>query len=196
MASRVTKPCPGCHTTEHDRNKADEVCYQCQRDLAYAKAERARQEKAAQDSKKLTYEYHERAYATPRIWGTHGNVNSKVYERFRTAWFNVIMRMASPATGSSRIESKDDVTGRVDPLGKLRYLIPMDGHTDRRDWVKSYDFSIIDAEAILEMHKATEEYIKATDQAAYEKGQNLLLNLASGGLSMKDFNEQATRSQR
>lgn len=175
--ARVTKPCPACKTTDHRRDGADEVCSECKRLLAFAKAELKRREGLSKDNAEIV-RAPERDYAIDGFYSR--GVHSDVSDGVKKAMHALIMSVTDPVSSAE---------GFPDWEAKIRVL----PSSKTRDWLKCYRIKKSTATAIIELDTAIRKLQKAAETGAYEDGHNLLIGLASGEMSVKEFNEETEK---
>lgn len=173
---RLTKPCPGCNTTDHRRSRTYEVCDECKRLLSFAKEELKRRNEALKEDIEIV-QAPERAYALGGYYSR--GVKTEVSDEVKTAMHALIMSVAGPV---------DSVEGRKIPWGTKHRIVPSNKATD---WLRWYRMKKDTVDAILNLDAAIHRLQDAAEKGAYEEGHNLLLGLASGEKSVRDFNEEA-----
>lgn len=171
--ARVTKPCPSCKTTEYPR-AADGICSECERKIRFAEKKYAEDQA---DADMIDVNTKEVYYALPGYYGlSHASLPSKLHDQLKRAMHAMIM-------ATSR--SGGNVKGMCVPEWPRTCEKSYDWRTDRR-------MKRATAEAINELDKAFREVLKAVADDAYENGRNLLMQIASGSISMEELNTKHT----
>ncbi len=175
--SRVKKPCPACKTTDHHRQDADSICCQCIKELQQAKDLYAASKKI--DKSEVYVNTFERAYALPGFYHIiHGvNLTSESKEKLQKAIHDIIM--------SGIIRRTDD----AQMYDKTPMQVPPVAQHGSYDWSIRVIMSKIHAKAVCDLDAAIRVALEEVATAAYEKGQNLLLGIAGGDVSMNDLNK-------
>jgi hypothetical protein len=162
--SRITKPCPGCHTTEHRRSSADSVCWNCEKAIAEG---RRSWERNSEKDDLLTVGIPFGFYGLPYL----GDEGRAVQEAF----FNLLMmlKVQSDGRGCERV-----------------YLLQSeDRHSCETAWVtlKRRHLQILE-----KLYQSIIDLRKGSEKEGREEGQSLLLQLANGQLSLDDFDKSTT----
>jgi hypothetical protein len=182
--ARVTKPCPECGGTESIRDTPTSICRRCQGLIAFAK--QRMEDDAKKDRKEVLVMTRERSYALPGWYVDVGdNPDHTIRERLQKALHAVIMAQARPSN-IDKYPCPDDVKDALDvpkiPKGYRSH-----------DWVIYMYMRRDQAQAVVELEEAMREYIIAGAAASYEKGQDLLMSIAQGRISMDKLNEAHTK---
>lgn len=182
--ARVSKPCPECGGTESIRDTPTSICRRCKNLIAFA---RERQEADAKlDGQDVLVFTRERAYALPGYFVKVGeSPHHNIRERLEQALHAAIMAQARPSN-IDKYPNPDDVKDAIQVP-----KIP-EGHRSH-DWGCYMVMRRDQALAMVELELAMREYIEATAAASYEKGQDLLISIAQGRISMEKLNEAHTR---
>ncbi len=165
MAKRAgsQKPCPGCGEIRSNR-RTSEVCWQCEKDLAYAK--RVRQELAAA-GEAIIVSFGDRDYA-------NGYISTRDREsgnRLRELMFNLAKSVSVPANVFHA--DMENLLGKDDGSSMRTYA----------------SMNLKTARVINILYGAIQEALKAEYEAGKVDGHNLLMRLASGDLAMNEFDK-------
>jgi hypothetical protein len=182
--AHVKKPCPECGGTDSLRDTPTSICRQCKGLIAFAK--QRREDDARRDGEEVLVRTRERSYALPGYYVKVGeNADHAVRERLEKALHAVIMAQARPSN-IGNYPCPKDVKDAIDVP-----TIPKG--CSNHDWV-SYRFMRRDqALALIELEEAMRAAIESAAEASYEKGQNLLISIAEGRVSMSELNEAHTK---
>ncbi len=176
--SRVKKPCPACKTTDHHRQDADSICCKCQ--SIFKEAREMIERDAKVDKTEVAVSTCERAYALPNWYhlSAHAMPSTQTNDLLQKAFFGLITSVIRrEVPGTIFTENKDLLP--VPPLEK----------GDRREWQMRAVMTKANAKAINDLDAAIRSALKEVAEEAYEKGQNLLLGIAGGDVSMNDLNK-------
>lgn len=182
--SRVSKPCPECGGTESIRNTPTDICRRCKNLIAFAK--QRMEDDAKKDRKEVLICTKERSYALPGYYVKVGeNADRAVRERLEKALHAVIMVQARPSN-IDKYPCPDDVEDAI--------RVPTQPNGDRsHDWITYMYMRRDQALALIELEEAMRAAIESTAEASYEKGQDLLISIAQGRISMDKLNEAHTK---
>jgi hypothetical protein len=175
--ARVTKPCPSCKGTTYPRD-VDGVCSECERLIRYAKRKHAEEQADADMIDVETKEVH---YAIPYYGTAHASVPSNVRDPLTKAMHALIM------TTSHSGGSQGGPLVPEYPKGKEHYGI--------HEWKTYRRMKRTTAEAVNALDKALRDVLEFVDADAYENGRNLLMQIASGSISMNELNEKHTEKK-
>jgi len=169
---RITKPCPACKTTDHHRQAVDGICSHCEQELAWAVRERARQAVLAPDE--ITVVTPKVDYAIPSYMprlGSSPELHNR--DRLKRAMHAVIQAVSRPAQAWQH-------GGRRLPQGFT-------------EWAEGRVMPVAVADAIDELDQSIRVVIDDVGAGSLQQGQNLLMNLAAGAITMDTFNEAGTQ---
>lgn len=188
----TTKPCPGCKEVYRDR-KADEVCDSCKRLIQEALKQRELDAKEKEDGVAL--------FQVPWFWpdfyqaagvsvgGRRGvdEAFNQVQKAFADALIGVGEHMVCgdflPRPGLRRGDSPEYWQQR---RGEVIFPEKMAGRTNgARSLLKARRSSV---EKIVALDTAVRQALGEVAKSAYENGHSLLAGLASGKMSVQDFN--------
>lgn len=176
--ARVTKPCPACKSVEFPRH-ADGICSECERLIKFAKKKYAEDQA---DADMIDVETKEVFYALPGYYGlAHASIPSKYHDQLKKAIHGLIM-----ATSHSG--------GYQGGLRVPEWPKGQEGH-GVHDWRLDRRMKRTTAEAVNAVDKAIREVLKFVDADAYENGRNLLMQIASGSISMEELNDKHTEKK-
>jgi hypothetical protein len=171
---RITKPCPECGGTEHLRASPTSICNGCKRDIAYGKRRREDDERMA--GVEVTVETKEAWYALPRYNGTHGSPSRETHDAAQRTLLALIATV-------SRVGS---IPGEIVHVpAKSEYTESSRLYEWRQSRVMRKDV----AEAIVNLDRAIRAMVRSASDEAYEEGQDLLGNLATGRMSLEALNK-------
>lgn len=176
--SRVKKPCPACKTTDYYREDADSICCKCLRILQHAKEQMERDAKI--DKTEVFVSTCERSYALPNWYhlSEQSRPSTTTNDKMQKAFFKLISgQVIRDIPGNVHVENEDLL------------CVPPEQKGHRREWQRRVVMSKATAESINELDTAIREALVEVAEGAYEKGQSLLLGIASGDVSMSDLNK-------
>lgn len=163
------KPCPGCGEVRSNR-RASEVCRHCEKDLAYAR--RVRQELAAA-GEAIIVSFGDRDYANEYIYTRDRESGPRLRE--------LMFRLAKSTSVPVNVYHADveNLLGKDDGPS-MRVYASMKTETAR---------------VIPMLYKAIQEALRAEYEAGKADGHSLLMQLASGDLSISDFDDKVLRKK-
>jgi hypothetical protein len=193
---RVTKPCPACKSSEHPRGAADDICIECHKLIDFAK-KRQEEDKCKPDAGEVEVWTWEQAHAMPHYW-----VDSvqNVYLRNGTddvllkAMHHLIFTLSSECGSKAwewYTESEED-KAKMEKASR-RPVVP--GEHNKKHSSRSHDWACVrkmqkhHVKAIQDLQIAIMAALNSIAKEAHEKGSSLLLGLASGDTTVKEFNE-------
>ena len=189
---RTRKPCPGCGQVKRYRPAA-EVCAECKEDLGLARTVHDRRlREASGESGKRAFRVAEPGWAHSYPYVYCGQGGSDAGERFRRAFDVLVTALAEPTV-----------------LGDVPELIDEEGvtHLDRGverlvEGDRSYDQGelVLLPEAVgpalRELYAAVQGVAAEALENGCEEGRQLLVGLATGRLSVGDFNEETQQADK
>lgn len=158
-----SKPCPGCEKTETSR-PAKEVCRHCKNLLKHAAWMEAQMSKLADDE--IVVRYGKRANWNEYIY-SHSDEGRKLMDIFQ----RIAMAGSMP---SVMFSAEFNLLGETEGAGAAQYAKmtrPL-------------------AEAIRDLRIAVCEALKAEYQAGKKDGHSFVMRLASGDLSINEFDKK------
>jgi hypothetical protein len=163
------KPCPGCGEIRSNR-RASEVCRHCKEDLAYAR--RVRQDLAAA-GETIIVSFGDRDYANEYIYTR----DTESGHRLRRLMFELAKSVSVPANVYHA-----DVKNLLgeDDGASMRVYASMKTETAR---------------VIPILYKAIQEALRSEYEAGKADGHSLLMQLASGDLSISDFDDKVLKKK-
>lgn len=198
------KPCPGCHQPPpwgtYWKRPADSVCAACQAYLEWAKQQRS---KTVQPNLvEVAVPPLESVHCWPRFYCGLAGSHTEVRERLEQLLATLFCQL------SEEVGVLDFVSGMtVD--GVPEYLLNKgvrDGGLEWRMFLKRFgdrpiqNASVIRlirpdvAQTFRDLYDAIADALIETHADSTTEGRNLLLQLASGGITMEDFNRRAART--
>ena len=177
----TTKACPGCK--QEGLRDADSVCYHCR--LKLQEAEKIREYQARQQNQQV--------YRIPVNFPLYvvsvSSLNSDNVWKHLRALTDILARLVrSPGIG---------VPAVGEALYAQEHRLFHDPKRNRTDDSSHDDRKVIQTETaqlIGELDTLLQQSLEAAYQAGKQDGSSLLLQLASGELSVADFNKQANHS--
>lgn len=179
---RTHKPCPACGGTDSIRDSAKGICRKCKGLIAFAI--QRQKDDALLNGKEVLIKTKERDYAIP---GYYPKVTvplpSDVTSRLKRALYTSIMAQSRPAAGgypNEALQAAVEVPSLRGYSGSSVY-----------EWSCLRWMRKDQAEAMVELDAAMRAVLEAATAAGYEKGQNLLLSVAAGDVSVNELNKKA-----
>lgn len=172
--SRVKKPCAGCGETPMYGREKDKVCADCHRLIEEAK--KARESASKQKGRFVQIPMHFPTYSA-RYQRSHYYESS---DGVGNALGQVIRALATPSSAP-----RGDAVERLFEGNEGSYSYQGDVYEVGKDAVK----------AIRLLHERLEAAVEGALRAGYDEGQNFLMSLASGEISVKEFNESTIQNK-
>lgn len=171
-SSYTRKPCEGCG--EEDYREVGRVCRSCETLLNEAREARERQKR---QEEKVCAIWHTRNYALPSYYGK--GIDSKISSELRDSLYWLVGHLVEPVLQGGW--SKD-------PIRLVRYP-----NSERGDWMQQVLIHPEAALAVQGLDAAIRSVIQSQYERGFQDGNQLAVGLASGAVSMDQFNEAVTR---
>lgn len=172
-----------------------QICQDCRNLIEHGKAAQA-QACAAMDAGTMgVFRWSERSYAWPRFYGSGADIPGQAHDRLGDAFWEAVNVVTMPAPATTP-DTSDQPAANPSWVGQKEawpWLIEAKG--TRRSWSES-DWRVLRIadpavrEAMNSLHGAIMVALGAAYQAGKAKGSSILQQLASGELSLADFEDQ------
>lgn len=199
-AYRGAAPCVGCGTTGADRARKtkDSLCHVCKDTLQ-------RGIKARKEEQELS-DKHQGEIVRLRLgsdnilngqleWETDGNFVKATEKTLYLSSYRGGDRPEKEGGNGQMSRAflsllKHLAIPNFSPTEKVKHQLTK-GRGDYENGVRiTLHFTVVQAEYIFELWDAIAKYAKRADKEAYDRGKNLLMGLASGDMSIREFNEK------
>lgn len=187
---RMTKPCPGCKVVHEYRTSTD-VCHDCSQLLLDGKLLRKEREELAKKKENVLVLVPQQPHWLPHVYD-NGNVVQKAFHELGQA-------VGVPITEKDYENSINGFAGARGPHvtrddAKLLVGEAAAGHYGSSDDV--YAFTKRAHAAIVALWQAVKEWGDSRNAQGRKEGSNLLVGLATGEYSVKDFNKHTRDAEK
>jgi hypothetical protein len=178
-------PCPACKVGDRLRPR-DGICSDCRRVLDNAKLRAAEAAEKPSEEQRRLYFLQERAYALPYL----PHQGSSDRDALARAFWALGQLLSEPSEAYSPPENEER------KLPPDAYLWPFEKHGRPYEWRICRSMLPPHRDALHELFSLVRGALERAYAEGFESGRNLLAQLASGSITMDQFNDVSTREAR